>query len=282
MRNTITIGEKNTFDDWHMFSATKLVVNPPQPKLNFVDILGMNGSLDYTEALTKTPRYSDREGSWSFTILNPGDIDQYTIEMEGSYKYDWDELYSEVMSYLHGQYFDRIILDSDPYHTYRGRVWVNEAQSNSTWGQIVLNYRLKPFKYDLKSLTRTSVAFESGAITNIVTANIIPKKQLQPTPLHFYVTAPNYEVGTLRAVSVAFVNEELDIQTTYRFSGSVYDPETMEPTLLNKEVVIPNMLVSRLTASTSPTCSIAIGNVNTQLANQGPLTVDYWWEEASL
>lgn len=282
MRNTITIGDKNTFDDWHMFSATKLVVNPPQPKLNFVDILGMNGSLDYTEALTKMPRYSDREGSWSFTIFNPGDVDQYTIEMEGSYKYDWDELYSEIMSYLHGQYFDRIILDSDPYHTYRGRVWVNEAQSNSTWGQIVLNYRLKPFKYGIKALTRTSVSFESGEITNVVTANIVPKKQLQPTPLHFYITAPNYEAGTLRAVSVSFENRELDIQSTYRFSGSVYDPETMEPTLLNKEVVIPNMLVSRLTASTSPMCTIAIGNVNTQLPNQGPLTVDYWWEEASL
>ena len=196
MRNTITIGDKNTFDDWHMFSATKLVVNPPQPKFNYVDILGLSGSLDFTEALTKVPRYSDREGSWDFTILNPGDIEQYTIEMEGSYKYDWDGLYSEILSYLHGRYFDRIILDTDPYHTYRGRIWINEAQSNSTWGRIVLNYRLQPYRYSLAPIIKRSVTFPSGQIKNPVRVELAVKPHLVPTPLHFYVTAEDFDPGT--------------------------------------------------------------------------------------
>lgn len=148
MYHSITIGDKNTFDDWHLFSPTRPVVSPPSPKTSYVDVLGMNGSLDYTEALTSTPRYNDREGSWEFIVLNPGDVPQYSIEMEGVHVYAWAELYSKIMKYLHGKYFDRIVLEDDPMFTYKGRLWVNEWRSDQNWSRIVINYRLKPFKYN--------------------------------------------------------------------------------------------------------------------------------------
>ena len=110
MYHSITIGAKNTFNDWHLLSPTPPVVAPPAPKTRYVDILGRSGSLDYTEALTKFPTFSDREGSWEFIILNPSDTDQYTIADEGSYKYDFEDLCSEIMNYLHGRHFDRIVV----------------------------------------------------------------------------------------------------------------------------------------------------------------------------
>lgn len=285
MRNTITIGDKNTFDDWHLFMATTPIVNPPQPRFNYVDILGMSGSLDFTEALTKFPRYSDREGSWEFTVLNPGDVEEYTIKMEGSYKYDWNDLYSDILTYLHGKRFEKIVLSDDPYHTYRGRVWVNEAQSNSTWGRIVLNYRLEPYKYSLDSITKNVVEFPSGAIETSVRKELSLKRGTYPSPLHFYIEAPNFEPETLRAVSVRFANSELEINTTRRFTGTMmYDPitDSTYPADFGREIIVPQMLVSNQSDDEEHVCVLIIGHLDEDHSDYGPIKVEYWWEEASL
>lgn len=274
---SITIGDKNTFDDWHLLSAVKPIVVLPAPKFKYVDILGMSGSLDYTEALTKVPQYSDREGSWEFTILNPGDVDQYSIETEGSYKYDFDDLVSKIASYLHGKYFDRIILDTDPYHTYRGRVWINEVRTNSTWGSVVLNYRLKPFKYSLKNIAKNTIFVPEGNIgfNDAIIVPISIRSGESPTPLHFYATAPHGEVPSL--VDVAFSNSELRLTASTIISDDV--PGMSIESTLNRELVIKEMPVSNLNGGV---CELRIGQLINNRPNFGPMTIDYWWEETSL
>lgn len=149
MYHSITIGDKNTFDDWHLIAPTRPSIVAPQPKFKYIDVLGKSGSLDYTNALTDEILYSDREGSWGFVVLNPGDLPDY-MYTEEMYRYNWADLYSEILTYLNGRVFDRIVLEDDPEYTYKGRVWLNEWRSNAQWSQIVLNYRLEPFKHHLK------------------------------------------------------------------------------------------------------------------------------------
>lgn len=266
---SITIGDKNTFDDWHLLSGAKPVVVLPAPKFKYVDILGMSGSLDYTEALTKVPQYSDREGSWEFTILNPGDVDQYSIETEGSYKYDFDDLVSKIASYLHGKYFDRIILDTDPYHTYRGRVWINEVRTNSTWGSVVLNYRLKPFKYSLKNIVKHNVTIEESVIHDQTEVALNVLSGQLPTPLHLYATT----TGELSYISFLFSNSELNIRSW----DEIHALEA--PLLFNKEIIKKEMLVSNMVGGE---CILTFGPLLPTLPNYGPVSIDYWWEETSL
>ena len=57
MYHSITIGDKNTWDDWHLIPTTRPLFAPPGVKKNIVSIPGGDGSLDLTEALTGRPTY---------------------------------------------------------------------------------------------------------------------------------------------------------------------------------------------------------------------------------
>ncbi len=43
MYHSITIGNKNTWDDWHLIPATRPLFNPPTVKTNMVNIPGGDG-----------------------------------------------------------------------------------------------------------------------------------------------------------------------------------------------------------------------------------------------
>ena len=87
MYHSITIGDKNTWDDWHLIPTTRPLFNPPTVKTNIIDIPGGDGVLDLTTALAGRPTYNNRTGSWTFIVQN-------------GFK-DWTALYSEIMVYLH-------------------------------------------------------------------------------------------------------------------------------------------------------------------------------------
>ena len=131
MYHSITIGDKNTWDDWHLIPESRPLFNPPSVKFNYVEIPGADGVLDLTTAMTGKPLYNNRNGSWSFIV-------------ENGFK-DWSELYSEVMAYLHGQRF-RAILEDDPDYYYEGRFSVNQWRSDPQWSKIVIDYNVAPYK----------------------------------------------------------------------------------------------------------------------------------------
>lgn len=285
MYHSITIGDKNTFDDWHLIAPIRPSVSPPEPKLDYVDILGRSGSLDYTEALTKAPRYSDRQGSWEFIVLNPGDLPnfQYTEE---KYKYDWAYVYSKIMEYLHGKYFDRIVFDDDPEYTYKGRLWVNDWKSNSQWSQIVINYRLSPFKYKFRSRSRSNtISFGQGTIlpSRVQTVTVLPKEGQMPSPLHFYITSPGYDEGEhpARFISVSCNNLDIGLQASKKFSATIYldDHNRPYPKDLNRDIAVPEMVVSNLNNKET---ILKFGPRDSSDVNIGPINIEYWWEEASL
>ena len=60
MYHSITFGDKNTWDDWHLIPSKRPSFNPPNVKSQYVDIPGGNGVLDLTESLTGYPLYNTR------------------------------------------------------------------------------------------------------------------------------------------------------------------------------------------------------------------------------
>lgn len=162
MYHSITIGDKNTWDDWHLIPATRPLFNPPSVKTNMVDIPGGDGVLDLTTALAGRPTYNNRTGSWTFYVQN-------------GFK-DWTALYSEIMVYLHGQAF-KAILEDDPAYYYEGRFAVNQWKSDQQWSQIVIDYNVGPYKKEINNTGSDwlwdTFNFETGTIRNYKNLSVL-------------------------------------------------------------------------------------------------------------
>ena len=133
--HSITIGSRNTWDNWHLVPTSRPLVEPPSVRTNYIDIPGASGSLDLTEALTGYPTYNNRSGSWEFLVMN-------------GYR-SWDVAYSDIMAYLHGKKL-RAVLDDDPDYYYEGRFSVNGWSSDKNWSKITINYNVGPYKIEVK------------------------------------------------------------------------------------------------------------------------------------
>lgn len=153
--HSITIGEKNTWDDWHLIPSSRPLVNPPSVNEKFVDIPGMNGQLDLTETLLGYPTYANRTGSWEFYVMND--------------YWDWATAYSTIMRYLHGKRL-RCVLDDDQSYYYEGRFKVNQWKSDKNWSMITIDYTINPFKHSIESSVDQWLwdpfNFETGIIRN--------------------------------------------------------------------------------------------------------------------
>lgn len=162
MYHSITIGDKNTWDDWHLIPATRPLFNPPTVKENMVNIPGGDGVLDLTASLAGRPTYNNRTGSWTFYVQN-------------GFK-DWSVLYSEIMVYLHGQTF-KAILEDDPAYFYEGRFSVNQWKSDKDCSQVVINYNVGPYKKEINNTGSDWLwdpfNFETGIIRNYKNLSVL-------------------------------------------------------------------------------------------------------------
>lgn len=147
MYHSITFGDKNTFDDWHLVPKERPVFSPPTPKTNYVDIPGASSKLDFSEALTGYPTYENRTGTFDFYVLNGLDDIQ---------NYDLDRLYSEIADYLHGKRM-HAVLEDDPDYYYEGRYaidsWKAGSSANEPRSVVTISYDVGPYKWYYKDST---------------------------------------------------------------------------------------------------------------------------------
>lgn len=134
----VTFGGKHSIKDWGLYLKEWPEISPPEPKTNFVDIPGADGSIDLTEALTGRPTYKDREISFTFSVVDG--------------RKQWPYIYSEIMAYLHGQKL-QVTLDVDPYYYYEGRFQVDKWTSDKCLAQIVIKGTVSPYKLENGSST---------------------------------------------------------------------------------------------------------------------------------
>lgn len=272
MYHSITIGEKNTFDDWHLIFPGRPTVVMPQPKLNYVDVLGKSGSIDYTNALVKTPRYSDREGTWEFILLNPGDIESITGRDDHT-AYDIIKMCFDISSYCDGRFFDRIVLEDDPDYAYSGRVWVSDVQSGSGWTRIIFSYHLGPFKHRLYNhvVQKFADLDSEDPIESSTTysADIVvpPGSQFSPLFIKFHLAETTAKART-RYIKYHLSNEDNGGDETRVFIGSNFD----------KVHEFSGVGVSNYSGNSKS--HITLSYLNQESIE--PIIVEYWWNEAIL
>jgi hypothetical protein len=131
----------NTWNTWAMAPRSRPFVNAPQIKESYVDVPGADGSLDYTEALTGRVNYANRTGSWEFIIDNV---------------WKWHQVYSDILTRLHGKKFNKIVLTDDPEYYWKGRITVSGNFGTRDYSSVTLSYNLEPYKYPINKTTTPS------------------------------------------------------------------------------------------------------------------------------
>lgn len=129
-----TFGGQHTLRDFHMIPKSKITFAPPEVRTETVDVPGMMGELDMTEALGSVS-YRNRRGTVEFLVM---DADEYAT------------VYSSVLTHFHGQRMN-IVLDDDPAFFYTGRLSVNDWRSVESFATLALDYDLDPLKRPIHS-----------------------------------------------------------------------------------------------------------------------------------
>lgn len=125
----------NTWTDWGLILTAKDDIIPPDPKTNYVDIDGMSGSVDLSEALAGEPTYGDRTISASFCAC------------EGSYE-ERRALLRTIAAAIHGRKM-KIIEPDDPDHYFYGRVKIKNLKHTMVYSEFSIEARCAPWRYEI-------------------------------------------------------------------------------------------------------------------------------------
>lgn len=143
----ISFDDIHSFYDLDLFLAKNGVSIPPaQPKTNFVDLSGGDGSLDLTEAHGEV-KYNDRPCKFTFTVNPSSDM-------------TFDEKKTQVSNALNGKKC-KIILDKDDEYYYIGRCAVNDYLQDKRILQIVVTATVSPYKLKKNETVATFTLTES-------------------------------------------------------------------------------------------------------------------------
>ena len=155
MERYFILDKINTWYDWRLVLTDK-DVTPPEPKTNYVEIDGMDGTLDLSESLTGEITYKDRTVSASFWTS------------EGSFK-ERASLLRKIVTTLHGKKI-KIIEPDDPDHYFYGRVKVKSLTNILPYATFTIEATCEPWRYAVDDTVRT-IEVNSQIITNAVIHN---------------------------------------------------------------------------------------------------------------
>ena len=140
----------------------KVVISPAEPKVDFLDIAGCDGSLDKSEIYGRI-YYKDRTITWTFAV-RPED--------------DWYAKQTQVSNALNGQ--KRYIkLDEDPDYCYYGRLRVSSYNRDKALKQITVVATVSPWKFQHtvteieEALTTTAKYIEISNLARPVVPDIL-------------------------------------------------------------------------------------------------------------
>lgn len=214
MERYFKIDKYNTFYDWDLILTSKSVT-PPEPKTNYVDLDGADGTLDLSEALTGEVVYKDRTVSATFWT-DHGTRAERTL------------LLSRIRQALHGKKV-KIVEPDDPDHYFFGRVIIKDETNNRAYTTISIECPCEPWRYSLMDSVR-SIAVSGSQVTNLVITNnglktLTPEITVTGSVNITYdgstvsLVAGTYKISDLRlyqGVNVVGVSGEGSVSFTYK------------------------------------------------------------------
>ena len=159
MERYFILDKFNTWSDWRLILTAKSIT-PPEPKTNYVELDGMNGSLDLTEALSGEVTYKNRTVLATFWT-NEGTRDERT------------KLLRDITTALHGRKI-KVIEPDDPEHYFLGRAVIKSVSNSRVYAEFTIEIICDPYRYFVEEFTR--VVNVVGQTVNTVITNNGTKK----------------------------------------------------------------------------------------------------------
>lgn len=154
MERFFILDKFNTWYDWRLILTSKSIT-PPEPKTNYVEIDGMNGSLDLSESLTGEITFTDRVITATFWTDN------------GTRK-EREKLLKDIRIALHGRKI-KIIEPDDPEHYFLGRLKITSENNIIPFAEFSIECICEPWRYAINDTVREVEATEN--VTSVVINN---------------------------------------------------------------------------------------------------------------
>ena len=248
MYHSVTLGDKNTWDDWGLVSKERPFVAPPKPKTNFIDVPGSSIKLDFSEGLTGYPTYENRTGAIEFTIS-----DQHLSMQDRR----WASKYAEIQNYINGRKL-KMILEDDPDYFYEGRFSIDSykpgTSASESFATISIAYDVGPYKWSNEDSIQGSwlwdpFSFVDGVIVSSYVKNIpvTTTQKSKVLPKEIIGTAPFvpefmvYTNTTGASMTIRVVNEKLKIDATHTVQNGnhmFYDSTFWADALTDSKTII--------------------------------------------
>lgn len=214
MERYFILDKFNTWHDWRLVLTSK-DVTPPEPKTTYIEIDGMDGTLDLSESLRGEITYKDRTVSASFWTN------------EGTFK-ERASLLKKIVTTLHGKKI-KIIEPDDPDHYFYGRVKIKAINNILPYATFTIEATCDPWRYAIGETVRT-IEVTNRNVTNVVIHNN-GVKTLSPTitvtgsvnitynGVKTSLSAGNYKISDIRlrqGVNIIGVSGEGSVTFTYK------------------------------------------------------------------
>ena len=148
-------GKYHTFQDWGLVLTDKSIPDP-EPKTNYIQLDGVSGTLDLTEALTGEVAYADRIISATFSA--------------SCGTYQWREaVRRQIAAALHGRKV-QIIEPDDPEHYFLGRVTIKDGTRHASFSTFTIEAVCEPWRYAMEETSRR-VEVTAGNSQDVVITN---------------------------------------------------------------------------------------------------------------
>ena len=126
---------RHTYRDFGLYPSEVNMPDPPGVQTNFIEVPGMNGTIDATE-FDGTVHYKDREYAQKY------------LDVAG--RTGMHSRYSALQNFIHGKRM-RMILDDDPEWYYEGRFEIGDPAPYNFRNTLQIKATLKPYKYAVYS-----------------------------------------------------------------------------------------------------------------------------------
>lgn len=123
----------HTLRDWGMAIGNNDYIKEPIQETNYVNVPGMNGYLDMSEALTGCLVYKERKIEIQVGALNK--------------RMTWDSLISEIRNKIDGRIV-KLIFDNDPGYYWKGRVTIKGFDRVRELGTFTIQLKAEPYKME--------------------------------------------------------------------------------------------------------------------------------------
>lgn len=190
----------NTWYNWRLILTAK-DVTPPEPKTNYVELDGMDGTLDLSESLTGEITYKDRTVTAAFWT-------------DYGRRADRERLIKDIVRTLHGKKV-KIIEPDDPDHYFVGRVSVKPAANLIPYAELSITATCEPWRYavaetvrsvDLSNTSLTSVVIHNNGVKTLCPViTVTDAVRIVYNGVTTELTAGSYKISDLRLYSGANV-----------------------------------------------------------------------------